>query len=262
MIYKQAISVVLFGVFACCVYGQGSSAYDSKWQTKAIFGVNIPITKLYQGTEVDYLLGYDDNSYYWQILSVSYFFHKHWGLEFNFQTSISNRIRHRADYFNANMESEYIDKYYIRSGSGTSNSEFSIMGGDMLRGYIGAIYRFETDKLYIYPKFSIGVTSLYTDWGRVDLKEKNSNNEFKVSYSNGKGVNDYFTLASSASFGYKIMKRFYFNADIMFSYFRTNITYKKDFTNLYTNEHIVEHFDYKKNIFTLSLGVGLIFIIK
>ena len=249
------------GIFSFSVYGQDSLAYKSKWQTRFLFGANIPMTKLLQGAETDYLCQYDDNSYYWQILSISYFFHKHWGLEFNYQAGTSNRIRKRNDNFIANMQSQYSDTYYVNAGTGAAYDDFNFIGGDIQRGYLGVVYRFETNRFYVYPKFAIGVISFYTDWGSADLKEKNSNIRSKVSYSSGKRPNNHFTFAPSVSFGYKISKRFFLNADIMFSYYKTNIVFEKEFTNLYTNERIVEYFDYKKGISTLSLGAGLILVI-
>ena len=270
MIRKLFFILFALGIFASSIYGQDSLAYKSKWQAKLLVGTNIPITKLLQGAETDYLFQYDDNSYYWQILSLSYFFHKHWGLEFNFQAGTSSRLREksdnnlitkRADNFNTNMQSQYGDNFYVNSGTGAEYDDFNFFSGDIQRGYLGIIYRFETDKFYVYPKFSIGVISFNTDWGRADLKEKNSNIEYKVYYSSGKVSNDHFTLAPSVSFGYKILNRIYLNADVMLSYYKANIAYEKTTTNLYTSENTVEHFEYKKGISTLSLGAGLIFII-
>jgi outer membrane protein W len=114
----------------------------------------------------------------------------------------------------------------------------------------------------VYPKFAIGLTSLFTDKNSVKLKEPNSNNEYEVSFSSKKSTNNYFTLAPSVSFGYKIFKRIYLNADIALSYFKTDIELKKDFRNLYTNESVVEYFDYKNDVLTLSLSAGLIFVIN
>ncbi len=259
----------LFGVLSYNSFGQDSLAYKSKWQAKVLVGTNVPITKLLQGTDIDYLFQYDDHSYYWQI-SLSYFFHKHWGIEFNYQAGTSNSLREtaenktitkRADDFISSMQSEYGDKYYVHSGTAGMYDDSNFYSGDIERIYIGTIYRFETNKFYVYPKFSIGITSFYTDWGRADLKEKNSNKEYRVSYSSGKTPNEYFTFAPSMSFGYKVCNRLYINADIMLSYYKTNIVYEKKFTNLYTKESITEYFDYKKNIFTLSMGAGLIFVI-
>ena len=127
---------------------------------------------------------------------------------------------------------------------------------------MGVIYRFETNKFYVYPKFAIGVTSFYANWGRVDLKEKNSNIQSRVSYSKGNyRPVDNFILAPSVSFGYKLSRRFFLNADIMLSHFRPNFVFEKTTTNLYTNESTVKYFDYKNGTSTLSLGAGLIFVI-
>ena len=266
---RKLLILSFFGVFSFSIYGQESLTYNSKWQTKLLVGTNIPMTKLLQGAETDYLLQYDDNSYYWQILSITYFFHKHWGLEFNYQAGTSSRIRQRGDNFMSNLQSKYNDDYYVSPSTGAiyNNNFFE---GDISRGYLGVIYRFETNKFYLYPKFAIGLTSFMADWGSTDLKEKNSNIEHSISYLNEKRREtgalatsaDHFTLAPSVSFGYKIAKRFYFNADIMLSYYKTNIIYEKTMTNLYTNGRTVEQFDYRKGISTLSLGAGLIFVIR
>ncbi len=255
---------IFLSVVSFTASGQESSAYKSKWQTKALFGANIPITTLFKGTDTDYLLQYDDHSYYWQILSLTYFFSKHWGVEFNYQSGTSNGVRNRADHFIANMQSEYSDKYYVSPSTGASYEESDFFGAGIQRGLFGVVYRLETDKFYAYPKFAIGVTSFGSDWGEIGLKEKNTNNEYKVFYSDAKSSvsNDYFTLAPSVSFGYKLFKRLYVNADIMLSYYRSGIVYEKEFSDLYTKENTIEeHINYKKNVFTLSLGAGVIFVI-
>jgi len=243
-----------------------SNAYSSKWQTRVNVGTNIPITKLLQGTNIDNLFEYDDNSFYWQILSLTYFFNRHWGLEFNYQAGTSSRLRkkgnnyytNRIESFIKNMHSEFDEIYYIRSMNmyGTHYDDFNFFRGDIKRGFFGVIYRLETDKIYLYPKLSFGTISFYTDWFRANLKEKNSNNEFEIYVSSVKipNVNEYLTIIPSVSFGYKITNRLYFNSEIKLSYFKPDIEIKKELTNLFTKESTVEYFDYKNNIFTLSLG--------
>jgi hypothetical protein len=267
MIRKTILIFFALAIFTHHIYGQDSLAYTSKWQARFLFGTNIPITKLFQGSITDYLLQYDEKSNYWQILSLSYFFSKHWGLEFNYQGATSSRIRKRGDKFSASLQSEYSDKYYVNPNTLFDVGGNASSGWDITQAYLGLIYRFETNKFYVYPKFSIGLTSFQTDWGGATLKEKNSNIEYMVSYSSSsidssnEPSSTSFTLAPSVSFGYKITKRFYFNADVLLSYFRTNFVYTKEFTNLYTQETTSKYFDYKKNIFTLSLGAGLIWVI-
>lgn len=260
---RKLIFFFFLGIFSCQINGQDSLAYSSKWQVRLLVGKNIPVTKLLQGAETDYLFQYDDNSYYNQILSLSYFFHKHWGFEVNYQAGTSSKIRGRGDKFLSHVQSEYNNEFYVNPSTGAMYDDHNnFIEGDISRGLFGVIYRLETSKFYVYPKFSIGITSFYIDWGRADLKEKNSNLKYKVAYSSGKSPNDYFTLAPSVSFGYKIVKRVYFNADIMYSYFRTNIVFEKKMTNLYTAESSMKYFDYKKNVATLSLGAGLIVVIN
>jgi len=261
MIHKLFFILFSFGIISCSAYGQETYVYKSNWQTKALFGANVPITKLLQGAKTDDLLQYNDHYFYWQPISISYFFHKHWGLEFNYQIGHSQRIRKRADNFETVMRSEYSDKYYVypKTEDVVITSSFT---GVIERGYLGLIFRFETDKMYVYPKLSIGITSFCSDWGRVDLKEKNSNNEYKISYSSEERPYVYFTFAPSVSFGYKLFHRLYINADIMLSHCKTNIVFEENFLNLYTKEKTVKYFDYKKDIFSLSFGGGLIYIMR
>lgn len=262
MIRKLFFTFFLFGLFASNVYGQDTLAYKSKMQIRVLGGANIPITTFMQGTALDYLLLYDDHSYNWQILSLSYFFSKHWGVEANIQASSSDKIADRPHNFFESMKLEYGDRYSVHSFSSDYNYSENILIGSITKSYIGAVYRLETNKFYMYPKLAIGMTSLSTDKNSVKLKELNSNNEYEVSFSSKKSTNHYFTLAPSVSFGYKIFKRIYLNADVTLSYFKTGIEFKKDLRNLYTNESVVEYFDYKNDVLTLSLGAGVIFVLK
>ena len=244
-----------------------SRAYQSRWQARFLAGTNIPITRLLQGAETDYLLNFDDSSFYWQILSVSYFFHRHWGVEFSFQPMTSSRLRknNRADNFMAYIQSIYGENYYISRRTNTNFDNFNFFGGDFNRGFLGIVYRFETDRFYVYPRFAIGLTSFRSVWSGADLKRKNSNIEYRIRYSAGEQVwqwHEPFTFAPSVSFGYKLSNRFFLNADIMFSHFRSNIVFERTKTNLFTNESTIQHFDYRRGVSSLSLGAGLIFVIR
>jgi len=248
-----------FGIFVCNVYWK--DAYKSKLQTRMIIGANIPITKLFQGTATDYLLKYEDYSYFMQIPSISFFFNKHLGFEFNIQLITSDKLWKWTDNFSASLQAEYGNRYYVYPRVYDSNNNL------YPRIFVGLIYRFEINKLYVYPKCSLGVTWLLTDWGRANLKEKNSNNEFTVSYLSkaridGKERSDYiFSLFPSVSFGYKILNRLYLNTDIMLSYSYTNVVFEKEFTNLYSKESTVENILYKKSFISCSFGAGLIYVI-
>jgi len=256
------ISILLLGFFSESSYCQDSLNYKSKWHTRPNYGVNFPITKLLDGRIPDNLFEYGDNSTYWQVLSVSYFFCKHWGVEFNFQGMTAKNIYKRDEIFIDAMKSEYKNNYYVTPSTGANYDNFNAFSGNFERGFIGLIYRYEKKRFFVYPKFSIGVSSFYTDWGNAILKQKNSNNLIEVSYDSGKIPNDHFIMATSAAFGYKLSKRFYLNIDLMTSYYKTDITFIKKMTDLNTNISTSENIRYNKDIYTFSIGGGLIFVIR
>jgi hypothetical protein len=260
---KNIFTAIMFLFFGTTEsYGQEALTNKWQWQTRANFGVNIPLTKLLDGRVTDNLLEYADNSVYWQVLSISYFFHKNWAVDVNFQGMSASKISKRADVFSNSMTSEYENNYYVTPSTGATYSDFSLLGGNFERGFIGLMYRHERSRWFVYPKLAFGVSSFYTDWGDAILKQKNANNVVRVSYNADKRTNNSITWAGSAIFGYKLSKRFYLNFELMTSYYKTNISFIKKTTDLNTNAPSIENMDYKKNIFTLSLGGGLMYVIK
>ena len=257
MIRRLLLVFFFFGTLMYCAYGQDSLAYKSKWQIRVLAGGNIPITKLLQGNEADYLLQYNDHSYYIQPVSASYFFHKHWGADIDLRVGGSSNIGYRTDDFIAKVQSRYGDNYFVSAETKETKGVFH-------QGYIGIIYRLETNKFYAYPALSIGGTAIYTNRWQAHLKEKNSNNEYGLflSTKNKSSNGLFFTLAPSISFGYKLSKQVFLNANIMLSYFRPNFTLEKEFVNLYTKERTMEYFNYNKDILTLGLGTGVIIVIR
>ena len=256
------ITLLFLGLLIESSYCQDSLNYKSKWQIRPNYGINIPITKLLNGSILDNLFEYGDNSTYWQVLSISYFFRRHWGVEFNFQGMTSGNIAKRADKFMDAMKSEYKSDYYVTPSTGASYDNFSLLAVNFNRGFIGLIYRYEKNRLFFYPKFSIGITSFYTDWGKATLKRKNSNNVIEVSYDPSNIPNGHFVVATSAAFGYKLTKKIYLNMDLMASYYKTDITFTKKITDLNTAISRSEKMEYIKNVFTVSIGAGLIFLLK
>lgn len=260
---RKLFFIVLFAILANAVYGREFIEYSSRLQTKSVAGVNIPITQLFQGAETDDLIGYYDGpSFYWQVSSLSVFFSERWGAEFNFRIGTSSRNRLRGNNFKTRMQLKYGEDYYVQTRMGADFEEFN---SDFSGIYLGIVYRFERNRFFIYPRFSIGLTNLRTDWGSVDLKKRNSNLEYSIFYTRpderSPDPSTNFTIASSVSFGYKLSRHLWLNADVRLSHFRPNFTYQKTKTNLFTQERVVEQFHYRRNIFTLSLGLGLIFVI-
>lgn len=255
---KKPIVILLFLCLFNISFAQdGLDAY-TKWHLKPAVGLNIPITNLFCGEITDNLFKYADNSYYWQVLSLSRFFSSKWGLEFAYQAGHSRNITDRADRFTLELQEQYGDKYFVSSSSGAQYETFSYIGGSIERGYLGLVYRLEKPHFVLLPKISIGVTSFYTDWGSAVLKEKGSNNVYQLSFDPGKRPNDHFTLAPSLTFGYRLSKRLFANIDILYSYYKTNIEYITELRNTFTGETAYETIDYKRNMHALTIGMGLI----
>ncbi len=259
---RKVIISIPFLIFSGLLSAQDSTNTYSKWYIKPGVGVNIPITNLLSNEITDDLFEYDDNSYYWQILSASFFFSAKWGLEFTYQASHSQSISSRAERFNQKLEEKYGETYFVTPSSGAKYDNSSLIGGSIARGYLGIVYRYEKPKYILMPKLSIGVTSFYTNWGKADLKEKGTNTVYKLSYNSGKRPNDHFTIAPSFTFGYRLSKRIIANIDILYSYYNTDIEFVEELRNTFTNKIITETIDYKKNIHTLTVGIGVIIELK
>ncbi len=259
---REIIIFVALGWFVGNTFSQNFGNYSAVWQTKPSFGYTLPLTKLLKGNVTDYLLEYDDMTVYWQVISLTCFFHRHWGIEFNYQANSSRNISKRADRFLEYQHAAYDTDYYVTPSTGASYDQFSIIGGDVERGYLGLIYRIEKGRFLFYPKLSIGVVSFYSDWGEAYLKEKNANTVLQLSYSSGQRPNDHFALATSATIGYKLSNRCFLNADVLVSRYKTDITYVKTTTDLNTGGQLFETIGYQKQIYNLCLGAGLIVVIK
>ncbi|AXY75668.1 hypothetical protein D3H65_17535 [Paraflavitalea soli] len=259
----QKKHVLLF--IAClpvvAVLGQGKkrNMLGLEFQGKLSMNYDISLTQLLNGGPTDDLLGYEDRTCYLPIIGLSLFFDKHWGLDFNFQAVISNKPSRKVDQFSKRMQAEYSNHYYVDP---FTSAGYTDPGGAIQRGFLGLIYRLESRRFFMYPKFSLGITSFEANYGRAYLKEKESNKELMVFYATGKPNRDHFTIAASSAFGYKLCKWLYFNVDLQTSWYKTNISYIKTITDLESGQVTSESIRYKKNIFNLGLGGGFIVSIK
>lgn len=260
---KKMILVNLLLATCLLVVGQKSADKISKWYLKPAGGINIPITSLFKGEVTDNLFEYDDHSYYWQVISADFYFHKNWGLEFTYQGSSSKNIAGRAARFDSEMTERYSDDYYVKPTSSALFGESSTwIGGNIEKGYLGIVYRIEKPRLLFLYKLFIGVTSFRTDWAGVILKEKGTNTIIEIQYDTGKRPNDHFTIAPGFTFGYRLSKRFVVNAVILYSFFKTDIAFTEVTRNKYTGETIYSTTNYTKDIHILSIGLGIIIELK
>lgn len=244
---------------AMAVSGQGKIFPSLELQVKPSVNYNIGLTKVLNGGPTDHLLGYDDRTWYLQVIGLSLFFHKHWGIDFNLQSIISNRRSWKAERFGEQMKAAYNDHYFVDP---FSSSGYYYVGGAIQRGHLGLIYRLESNRFFMHPKLSLGITSFDIYNGRSYLKEKESNIVLEVYYLANKHTTNHFTVGASTAFGYKLCRWLYFNVDLQTSWYKTNIRFTKTITDLESGQNTSESIHYKKHVFNLGLGAGLIFSIK
>lgn len=243
-----------------CSRTQAQENYATRWHIKPAFGVNIPITKMPSRGITDHLIEYENASSYAQLLAGTWFFNKRWGISFRYQDQQSKNLSRRDKKFLDKVEADYQEDYYVTSSTSARYPSTSLFGAPN-RALFGLVHRYEKDNWFIYPEFSFGTASFYTDWGKAYLKKKNSNELFLLSYSSERMPHDFLTLTLSSAMGYKLSKKFFLNADVMGSWYQANLQFEKQFTDLHTNHSSSEIIHYKKQILTFGAGLGLIFVI-
>jgi hypothetical protein len=244
------------------LFSQLDSSYRDIWQTRIQAGVNIPITSLPDSDPSANLIEYSNNSQFLQLLSATYFFNRKWGIEFNYQGISSPNLRNRHEDFSNTVTPEFSDEFFVDVSSGAQSDRFNFFSRNFERGLLGIVYRIEKNRFFIQPKLALGVTSFYADWGNIDLKQRNSNRRMEVQYTPTKSVQDPFTVAPSIILGYALTRRIYVHSEVMLSHFQASFSYIKTTEDFFTNESTTETINYHKNILTLSIGAGLIYVIK
>ena len=256
----------IFILFLIClqavqVYSQDPFRYNTKWHISTSFGGTTTLRPFFKGEVTDPLVEFDDRTFSWQFLSASYFFKKHWGVAFNMQWSYPQKSAEKVDQFNQLMQAQYEKNYYVNSSAGNSYSLDPDFVGKITSGYLGIVYRTEWSRFFIYPKLAIGITSFFSNWGLVNLKQKNTNDVFEVSYKHD-GKRDFFTFSASALAGYKLSKRIFLHIEPLGAFHNTRFSYTKTTTNLNLQESTTDIIPYKQNVLSLSLTAGLTYVIR
>lgn len=261
---KQKYKLTLLLILASYVaYGQDDWSYKSKFQLRPEFGVGFPLARLMKGSRTDNLIQFSDRSSYLQVISFTAFLSKHWGIELAIQPDVSSDVLKKGEKFSASVEKKYSQNYYPSSIWGNEMGSESEFGNGNGHGYLGVIYRFEKHRFFVYPKFSIGLTSIGTDTGQFYLKEKNSNTTLEANYKTDKNRASFFTVAPGISFGYKLTKHLFASVNVAASYFKSNLSYTNTLKDLYSGEVVsLEAVTYKRDVATISIGAGIALIVN
>lgn len=256
------VGLLIFGAFS--LHAQNSSklaAYKDIVQLKPTYGFNFPLTKLLNNSTADDLLEYSDKSDYLQVYAVTFFAKKHWGVELNYQAVNTHLPANNYNRFKQKTEAAYEANFYVNTSSGAEYNNTIPFIGQVNKGYIGLVYRYENGRFYYYPKVNLGITSFQANWGKVKLKEKNTNRYDEILFEPNKQAVDMLFLGVSQSVGWKLNKYIYLNFDSMLGITHTNLSYTKTQTQLVSNQSTVETISYKNYLATLSAGLGVIIVL-
>lgn len=243
------------------IYSQNSLRYHTKWHISTSFGGYTTLHPYFKGEVTDPLIEFEDRTLSWQYLSSSYFFLKHWGVALDLQWGYTQKTTQKTDQFNQLMQTRYGNDYYVNTSTGNAYSTSPGFVGKIERGYLSMVYRAELPRFFIYPKLGIGITSFYSNWALLDLKQKNTNNVLEVSFNHDRGI-DFFTISASALAGYKLSKRIFLHLEPLGSFYKTRFNYTKTTTDLNSKESTIDVISYRRNVFSLSLSAGLTYVIR
>ena len=221
-------------------------------------GVTLPLTKFRIGQETDYLSGYKDLFIYGRPIEISHVLFKNYGLAASIEYDHVDGNSPRTDTFKDRIQQQYQDNFYILEMDPKGESE----GTEVIKGQLGIFYTMDKPNFFIRPQLSIGVLSLDTKRYDIFLKEKNTNQVYRLGYDYLNSSTGYFTTDLSLRFGYKLSHRFAICLDASISHFKMDLTFQKDYQNLYTQQLISEQFNYHKNILSASTGIGFTYLVS
>lgn len=248
-----SITVLFTVLFSNPLFSQEEgSAYKSKLLFKGSYGINIPFSDLNTNRETDYLIEHNDKVQIIPSLSALFFINKRWGVELNLKFTTLKKNAYTQEPFDQFAHDQHDENYFVTSDATSYSMHDPVVT-------FGIVFRLETDKMYLYPKLAVGNTPIDLINGKIELKEKDTNNSYLISYSGG-AYENFFTFSPSVSAGYKFSKRFWLDFSVNASYFKADLSYTKKLTNLYTKEFQTEDIIYKKNMFDTYISVGLVYI--
>ncbi|RZL44790.1 MAG: hypothetical protein EOP00_19005 [Pedobacter sp.] len=257
----RCILINFLALISIAVNAQTDSLnYKSKWQVKVGAGTHLSFPKLRGiNTFSDELIGYSGSAAYIQPMSVSYFWKKRWGMEFAFQFLQKNDLAARAERFERFVGQRYDNEYFVDAYSGDE-----LYGGTppVTQGWLALVYRYEKGKFLVYPKVLVGLISYEPGLGNAWLKKINANNIASLGISPENPLLERGMFGASSTFGYKLSKRFFLNAELMLSHFNNNVVYNYTFKDISTGIENKEIISYKKNIYIMNVGIGLTYVFK
>lgn len=254
---RAATLLVLMALFL----GASGQAIYKEFSTRLIkfsTGYTFPLSTLLNGEITDHLINYQDNSSYVQLISASFYLTPEIGMELSYQGCYGDNLHRRYNNFFNEIDEIYGEDNYFTGKKG-ENIYRNNVNNNFSRGFVSIVYRIEKEPYFIIPKLGLGFTSIPSDWSEITLKEKNTNLYQRIRFDTDRISGDIFTFAPGVSAGFRIYRHILFTVDWQYSLFRSNFSYTKESTDLYTNQKQVEIIGYEKFIHSMSVGAGIVF---
>lgn len=256
-------NIAIFALLLCVFSSKAQTFqdYQSKFQFQFGLGVSAALVNMFEGSETDNLIQYQQFAPNLRIFSGSFFPKKRWGVNFSFDAFDMQAMNgdDKMKKFNDYLQATYSDKYHISTqydleDSNKEEIDLATIG----RGILGVIYRIEKDRYFIYPQASIGLNTFNINNAKITLRERNSNMIEVINYDSKLKNSSLLSYHLSAKGGYKLNKVLWAHADVMLSYFRPQFSFTETRYNQTLNEHQspIIH-EYKKVQPSISLQVGL-----
>lgn len=241
------------------IYGQEDSLYTFDFQLRSSVGGNIALVPVNKGYETDNLIGFEDNSVYWQFISGTIYFNENWGVDASLYSFTSDNTYRLEDKFTQIINETYGEEYFILYNSVDRGRSYEMPEYGTVRAFqAGLSYRYEkNEKFIVQPRLMFGVMVFDNINARIHLKERETNTLVRVDYSDSRSTNNAFSATLGSMIGYKFHKDWMIFAEVYYSYSYAGLEYTRETRDLYTEEVKFTTYDHPNHLSSLQFGVGL-----
>lgn len=246
--------------FSNGLFGQNNEQEFKRWSFHSNAGYALPFGNLKSGEITDYLIDYDYEYFYWQFLTVEYFFKNNFGINLSIQGHRFTDADQRGNLMDIKLKERFGKEYFIS----TSPYSYGHSANINTNLYLGVVYAKRFKKISIVPKIQVGFTSFFTHRLNVYLKEIDANTQLQIVYdfNTERLPKDYFTCLTGILTEFKLTRNLSLDFNLQSYFFKSKFKYIEEIRNTYTEEKSFKEFDYNKFIGTMSIGVGIGYTLK
>ncbi len=198
---------------------------------------------------------------FFQPLGIGFFF-RNIGLEGHLALSPGQNPRKRQNQLAKDINLKYGDQYYTTLSSSITYDYSGDSSIPPPRGSIGPSYKIEKNKLVLIGRIMVGAVSINTNWARVRLKGKNTNELMSIDWSTEYANEDCFAVNPSFTFAYRINRRISFDLDLDSWFYKADVSYKETIANALSGSTIKTEYRYKYFMNDISVGLGIMVVFK